>query len=189
MGEDVIFVMRAAHFAAERHTGARRKGQRAAPYVNHVIEVAELVAGATGGEDPVLVAAALLHDVVEDGYGTFEEIEALFGPEVASVAREVTDDNSLPTAVRRRLQAEAICGRSDRAKVLRLADKTSNLRSLAADPPSNWSAPRRAEYRAFTQAVAEGCRGVCPMLEAQFDEALAAAEAADAKRLEVASSE
>ena len=179
MGQNVTFVMQAAHFAAERHTGARRKGQRAAPYVNHVIEVAELVAAATGGTDPVLVAAALLHDVVEDGYGTFEEIEALFGAEVAAVCREVTDDNTLPAAERRRLQAEGVAACSPRARTLRLADKVSNLRSLVSDPPANWSPQRRAEYRRFTEAVAAGCRGANARLEAQFEEALAAAEAAE----------
>ncbi len=53
-------------FAAERHARQRRKGDAGEPYINHLAEVAALVAEATAGRDPDLVIAAVLHDTVED---------------------------------------------------------------------------------------------------------------------------
>jgi hypothetical protein len=66
--------------------------------------------------------------------------------------------------------------KSKRAKELKLADKTSNLRAVAASPPSDWSVKRRIEYAKFSRQVASGLRGVNPKLEEQFDEAAHAAE-------------
>jgi hypothetical protein len=60
--------------------------------------------------------------------------------------------------------------------MLKLADKTSNLRAIAASPPADWSVKRRIEYVQWARKVAEGLRGVSPKLEQQFDEASRAAE-------------
>jgi HD domain len=65
--KDILLISRAWHFAAQRHSTQRRKGEAQEPYVNHLAEVAELVATATEGQDANLVAAAVLHDTVEDG--------------------------------------------------------------------------------------------------------------------------
>jgi (p)ppGpp synthase/HD superfamily hydrolase len=61
-----IAVLRAADMAARWHVHQRRKGIAQEPYVNHLLEVASLVAEATRGSDPTVVIAALLHDAVED---------------------------------------------------------------------------------------------------------------------------
>jgi len=92
---DIVAIMRAADFAARKHTGQKRKGREAEPYLNHLIEVATLVAEATDGR-PDAVIAALLHDAIEDQDVTHSEIADLFGPTVASLVAEVTDDKSLP---------------------------------------------------------------------------------------------
>jgi (p)ppGpp synthase/HD superfamily hydrolase len=63
---DILLISRAWNFAAQRHSIQRRKGKAQEPYVNHLAEVAELVATATEGQDANLVAAAVLHDTVED---------------------------------------------------------------------------------------------------------------------------
>ena len=61
-----IAVLQAADMAARWHVGQRRKGIAEEPYINHLLEVARLVAEATSGDDPTVVISALLHDAVED---------------------------------------------------------------------------------------------------------------------------
>jgi len=169
---------RAMALAAERHLGQRRKGAAGEPYVNHVIEVAALVAEASDGADAVVVAAALLHDTVEDTATTHAELVRLFGEDVAALVAECTDDKSLPKDERKRLQVVHAPDRSPRAKLIKLADKTSNLRSLATSPPARWERERRLAYVAWARDVVAGLRGVSPPLEAQFDVAAAVAEEA-----------
>lgn len=169
---------RAFLFAAERHACQKRKGQAGEPYINHLAEVADLVAEATAGDDAELIAAAVLHDVVEDTPTTLAEIAAVFGTDVAGLVAEATDDKSLPKEERKRLQVLRAAGHSQRAKKLKLADKTSNLRALAASPPADWSIERRRDYVAWSRAVVAGLRGADPWLEDRFDEAAQAADAA-----------
>ncbi len=167
----VLLLARAYAFAARHHVDQRRKGERAEPYINHLTEVAELVAEATAGRDPELVAAAVLHDAVEDTEATLAEVAERFGPEIAALVAEVTDDKSLPKAERKRRQVEAAPTRSARAKILKLADKTSNLRALAASPPRGWGLARKRDYLRWARDVAAGLRGVNAWIEERFDEA------------------
>jgi (p)ppGpp synthase/HD superfamily hydrolase len=97
---DIMTIMKAADFAARKHANQKRKGDVAEPYLNHLIEVANLVAEATDGR-PDVVVAALLHEAVEDQDVTNAEIADLFGPTVASLVAELTDDKSLPKQVRK----------------------------------------------------------------------------------------
>jgi len=168
---DLVALTRALAFAAERHSGQRRKGEAAEPYVNHLAEVAWLVAYATGGHDPALVMAALLHDTIEDTGTAPAELEAEFGADVAALVAEVTDDKSLPKAERKRLQVETAPHKSDRAKIIKIADKVSNLRSLQTSPPADWDEARKREYFAWAARVVDGCRGVNAWLEEAFDQA------------------
>ena len=163
-------VVAAAHFAARAHSGQRRKGAAQEPYVNHVLEVTDLLAQATGGNDPILLMGGLLHDTVEDCGVTNEEIAEKFGAEVAALVAEVTDDKSLPKPERKRLQIVHAPHKSDRAKMLKLADKTSNLRAIVSSPP-DWPIERKREYFAWAGQVADGLRGVNATLEAGFDAA------------------
>jgi len=171
MSEGLVLVARAMEFAAHKHSSQRRKGLTAEPYVNHLAEVARLLAEACGGRDAELVAAGLLHDTLEDTATRAEELEREFGPAVLGLVREVTDDKSLPRAERKRLQVQMAGGKSSRARMIKIADKTSNLRSLLASPPLGWSRRRRLEYFAWAAQVVERCRGVSPELEAAFDRA------------------
>lgn len=164
-------VLRAARFAAHHHRNQRRKGEEGEPYLNHLIEVAHLLTEATNGGDPPLVAAAMLHDVVEDQEVSHADLVAEFGDEVASLVAEVTDDKSLEKAVRKRLQVEETPHKSVRARMLKLADKTSNLRAIVASPPAGWSRRRKVEYFEWAEQVAAGCRGTNDRLEGWFDEA------------------
>lgn len=170
--------MRALDFAARKHRDQRRKGASAEPYINHPAEVARLVAEATGGLPLVVVLAALLHDTLEDTETTLEELRHEFGPEVAALVAEVTDDKRLLKAERKRLQVERAAGKSDGAKLIKIADKTSNLRSLLESPPVEWDARRKREYFEWARRVVDGCRGVNTRLEAAFDAAYEAGVAA-----------
>lgn len=165
-------LLAALQFAAERHRDQRRKGRESSPYINHPIAVARLLAEVGGASDPVLLQAAILHDTVEDTETTLDELEARFGPEVRRVVEEVTDDKSLPKLERKRLQIEHAPQRSNRAKQLKVADKSSNLLDIAHRPPENWTPERKQDYFDWAERVVEGCRGVNPALEARFDEVL-----------------
>lgn len=171
---DILAVARALDFAARKHSNQRRKGEAGEPYVNHLAEVARLVAEATEGQDTIAVLAALLHDAIEDTPTTREELEREFGREVAEIVVEVTDDKSLPKAERKRLQVETAPAKSRRARLIKIADKTSNLRSIAKSPPVDWDLERQREYFDWAARVVAGCRGVNPTLEKWFDEAHAA---------------
>jgi len=174
----VLLFARALDFAARKHVHQRRKGDLAEPYVNHLSDVARLLAEATGGDDVTVVIAGLLHDTIEDTETTFAELAKEFGPEVAELVSEVTDDKSLPKAERKRLQVETAPHKSARARMIKLADKTSNLHSMIASPPKDWNLERRREYIDWAARVAAGCRGVNAYLEQEFDRARRKAKAA-----------
>lgn len=162
----------ALHFAADKHRDQRRKGAEASPYVNHLIEVAELLAREGGVSDIVVLQAAVLHDTLEDTQTTREELELAFGHEVRSLVEEMTDDKSLPKTERKRLQIEHAPHLSPRAKLVKLADKISNVRSILETPPEGWSLERRREYLDWSERVVAGCRGCNTGLERAYDEVL-----------------
>ncbi len=171
MAPALVRLARATDYAARQHIAQRRKGERAEPYINHLTEVAALLAEATDGSDVVLLMGGLLHDTLEDTDATYEDLVERFGPDVAALVAEVTDDKSLPKEARKRLQIEKTAAKSQRAKLLKLADKTSNLRSLVASPPAGWSLARLRDYVVWAHDVVRSCRGLNPRLEAAFDAA------------------
>ncbi len=162
-------ILSALHFAAVKHTNQRRKGSAAEPYINHLIEVAELVSGALNEPDIDLIIAALLHDTIENVGVTQEEMAEHFGPEVADLVAEVTDDKSLPKAERKRLQIENAPKKSVGSQLIQLADKISNLRGILNDPPVDWDLERKKEYFAWAGRVVDGFTAPNPMLRAEFD--------------------
>jgi guanosine-3',5'-bis(diphosphate) 3'-pyrophosphohydrolase len=165
----VSIVLAASAFAAHKHRDQRRKGAEASPYINHPIAAANVLANEAGILDPITLAASLLHDTIEDTGTTVAEIIHAFGPEVAAVVAEVTDDKSLPKQERKRLQIEHAGGLSARAKLVKLADKICNLRDLGRSPPLDWSLERRREYFDWTKLVIDQLRGANAKLEALFD--------------------
>lgn len=170
---DTALILRAAAFAAHKHRDQRRKDVRASPYINHPIELARVLAEVGGVTDAVTLSAALLHDTLEDTDTTPEELQRAFGPEVAAVVAEVSDDKALPKAERKRLQVEHAATISDRAKRVKLADKISNLTDAVHAPPASWSLERRRAYFDWARSVIDRLRGVDPALEAAFDAAYA----------------
>lgn len=164
-------ILRALAFAAEKHRLQRRKGQDGSPYINHPIDLANVLVNEADISDPILITAAILHDTVEDTDATLAEIAAQFGETVSGVVAEVTDDSTLSRAERKRMQEVHAPHASFRAQQLKLADKIANLRDLATRPPAEWTEQRRREYFDWAKRVVDGVRGRHARLEAIFDEA------------------
>ncbi len=173
--DHVALVTRAAAFAGRRHAGQIRKHTAAEPFLFHLAEVAELLAIALDEPDAYLVAAGWLHDAVEKADVTEYELASEFGPFVASIVMEVSDDQSLPQAERRRLQVMDAPKKSAAARMLKLADKTSNLRALAANAATAGPRDELLAEIEFAEAVAAFCRGLNQTLDGAFSEAVAAA--------------
>ncbi|MCC5610756.1 hypothetical protein LC612_29425 [Nostoc sp. CHAB 5834] len=85
----------------------------------------------------------------------------------------MTDDKSLDKAERKRLQIVKSASKSSGAKLVKLADKISNLRDLTSSPPADWSDERKSEYFKWAKEVVNGLRGTNSHLEAAFDEVYA----------------
>ena len=168
---DLALLLKALSFAAHKHRDQRRKDAEASPYINHPIALAQVLTGEGGVSDIEVLAAALLHDTIEDTDTTGEELEREFGSRIASMVAEVTDDTALPKADRKRLQIEHAAQLSDGAKLVKLADKICNLRDVAERPPAKWDLQRRQEYFEWAKQVIDGLRGTHPKLEAAFDAA------------------
>jgi (p)ppGpp synthase/HD superfamily hydrolase len=173
MLNDLHSILEAARFAAEKHAAQKRKGATAEPYVNHLLEVAELVSGAISESNPNLVIAALLHDTVEDVGVTREDLVQRFGSEVAALVMEVTDDKSLPKDERKRLQIEHAPKLSVGAQTIKLADKISNLRAILISPPVSWSYERQKQYFEWAKQVVDAMPHPNPTLKAEFERTFA----------------
>ena len=163
-------LIKALAFAADKHRNQRRKDADASPYINHPIDLANVLTNEEGIEDERVLMAAVLHDTIEDTETTEQELAKLFGQEVAAIVLEVTDDKSLAKAERKRLQVEHASAISRRAKLVKLADKICNLRDIVGSPPADWPVERKQEYFDWAKAVIDGMRGVHPELERVFDE-------------------
>jgi guanosine-3',5'-bis(diphosphate) 3'-pyrophosphohydrolase len=170
--DDLRTVLHAADFAAKKHRDQRRKNGEI-PYINHPVSVARRLAELGGVEDPITLAAALLHDTVEDTETSPDEIESVFGPEIASVVAEVTDDKSLSKVERKRAQIRHASSISTRARMVKMADKLDNLDGMTTSPPTGWDTARIRGYFAWGHAVVAQARGVNPALEQALDELFA----------------
>jgi guanosine-3',5'-bis(diphosphate) 3'-pyrophosphohydrolase len=179
--DGIPLILKALEFAARRHRTQFRKGADRSPYINHPIQVAEMLVNEGGEKDPALITAAILHDVIEDTVRTKKEnkelirqIREIFGEEVLSITLEVTDDKSLGKKERKRQQVVHAPFLSEKAKKLKLADKIMNVRDVTANPPLNWPMKRIKKYLDWSEKVVAGLRGVNKRMEDVFDESLQA---------------
>lgn len=120
----------AAAFAEKAHQGTFRKGTMI-PYITHPMETAVIVSAFT--DDDEIIAAAMLHDVVEDAGVTREELETFFGPRVADLVMDESEDKSRTWQERKSYTVRHLCTASWEIKVLALGDKLSNMRCTARD--------------------------------------------------------
>jgi guanosine-3',5'-bis(diphosphate) 3'-pyrophosphohydrolase len=119
----------AYEFAREAHEGQERKGD-GSPYIDHPTELARLL-HAEGEDDQELLAAAFLHDVVEDTDTTLEEIEEAFGSGVHDLVEAMTEDKDIePYEARKEHHRDQVESGGDRAVLIYAADKVANLRDL-----------------------------------------------------------
>ncbi|HZU33284.1 MAG TPA: HD domain-containing protein [Candidatus Angelobacter sp.] len=162
-------ILAAACFAANQHAQQKRKGAAGEPYINHLLEVAGLIAASSDVLDADLIIAGLLHDVVEDTSVTLAELEQQFGSDVAGLVAEVTDDKSLPKEVRKKIQVQDAPMKSKRAQVIKLADKISNLRALLVSPPVGWNLERKRQYFEWANQVVSRLSNPNSLLKAEFD--------------------
>ena len=165
----IDLILDALELSAHKHRDQRRKDPRASPYVNHPIAVARILGHDGRVHDPEVIAAALLHDTLEDTRTSAGELRRRFGPRIAAMVREVTDNKRLSKPRRKRLQIEHARSLSHGARLVKLADKIANLRDLLVSPPVGWSLARRQEYFDWAKAVVDEIRGTNPRLEREFD--------------------
>jgi guanosine-3',5'-bis(diphosphate) 3'-pyrophosphohydrolase len=169
--EDHKLPFKALTFAAYKHRHQHRKGVEAVPYINHPIAVANLLVDVGNVTDTETIAAALLHDTVEDTETTLLELENEFGAAIANLVAELSDNKSLPSEKRKQLQIEHAPKLSPRARLIKLADKICNLRDVVGDPPKGWPLTRKQEYFDWGKNVVDKIRGTNAALEQAFDAA------------------
>ncbi len=170
---DAAELLDAVMFAADRHRNQRRKDAEASPYINHPIALAHLLATTGGVTDLDVLRAAILHDTIEDTQTTEAELRSRFGDAVAAMVMEVTDDETLPKQRRKELQIEHAPDISHGAALVKLADKTCNLRDVAHAPPVGWTLARRQEYFEWAKRVVDRLPPVNDALLRAFAEAYA----------------
>lgn len=164
-------LIKAIAFAAAKHRDQRRKDVCASPYINHPIQLVDVLTNEAGITDINVLEAAILHDTIEDTQTTSEELEQHFGQHICQIVLEVSDDGNLCRSDRKQAQISNAAELSDEARLVKLADKICNLRDVADNPPAGWDVQRRQEYFDWCLAVINGLRGVHQELERIFDEA------------------
>ena len=116
------------------------------------------------------MAAGWLHDTVEDTGTTAQELDKAFGQRVADIVAEVTDDMRLPKEQRRQRQVADAPKKSPGARLIKIADKVSNIRARIRPQPSPEERDDLIDYLGFAEKVVAGCRGVNAMLDQTFDQ-------------------
>ena len=167
---DMGLVLRAARFAAWKHRDQRRKGRGAVPYINHPLDLAHALWFEGAVTDPEVLAAALLHDTLEDTQTTLQELHGEFGERVAAIVMEVTDEPTINWRARKKLQISRARLASLEAKQVKLADKICNLRSMVSSPPNGWTVERQRAYFDWSKEVVDQLRGANSELEQRFDQ-------------------
>lgn len=136
---------KAIQFAYEKHKGMIRKD--GTPYISHPFEVALTLA--KGGADDNLICAGLLHDTIEDAKVTKEELIKEFNEDIANLVIQDSEDKSEPWEERKKKVIDSLKNSSDRYKMLILADKLSNLRSIVTSEEKDgemiWSKFKRGK--------------------------------------------
>lgn len=137
MKRELTLLDRAIIFATKAHSGTTRKGTNV-PYIVHPIEAAAIVSAMTDDEE--IIAAAVLHDVLEDTDATEDDLYARFGHRITELVADESEDKrrTLPAALTWKMRKQEtitfLATRASReAKMLALADKLSNLRAIYRD--------------------------------------------------------
>lgn len=154
-------------FASEIHINQRRKNKDKTPYVNHLIDVYDILVRADIKDENILISA-LLHDVIEDTKYNYNYIKDNFNSAIADMVFECTDDKKLEKHIRKLKQIETIEKKSEGATLVKIADKISNLKSLIDYPPEGWNKDRLVGYIFWSKKVVEPVLNKNKKLEEEF---------------------
>jgi len=150
-------LIRCASFAAECHKHQTRKSDGGS-YITHPLGVAKLIIEA-GCNTPEVIMAAMLHDTVEDTDCTLEDIKREFGPVVANIVDEVSDDKSMDKISRKKKQCAHCPEISKAAQFVKLGDKYHNLSDMKRMPPKGWSVERVQGYFLWALTIVDKIKG------------------------------
>lgn len=159
----------AQQLAQRKHDGVHLPDGASTPMLEHITEVATLVESHGGTRN--MIAAAWLHDIVEDTDVTLSDIAALFGTQVHSLVAGLTDPPhfaALPLKKRKRYQAARLRELGDDVKRIKLCDQLSNTRRVLSRPPLDWPEQKQWIYIQGAHGIAVECRGLWPLLDEQF---------------------
>lgn len=158
---------RALAFAADRHNGQFRKGIVAIPYIMHPMEVERLLRMVGNIDDPDILAAAYLHDVIEDCGVNEAELAEMFNARVAGIVAEVSNDPALDGPAAKAAMIVKAPNMSREARLVKLADRIANMADILESPPE-WNRMRKIAYFNHGAELAAGLRGINPALDAEF---------------------
>ena len=165
-------VKKAAEFARKVHEGKLRKGSMV-PYIVHPFEAAVIVSGMT--DDPEVISAALLHDVIEDAGISYEELKMQFGSRVADLVLAESEDKSRTWKERKSATIEKLRSAGRAEKLICLGDKLSNMRSTARDYMvigdeiwQRFNEKHRESHRWYLEGILDGLEELREL--AQFQE-------------------
>ncbi len=169
--EELNIAIRAKMFARKAHEGLGiiTSSGDYKPQFEHLQEVADLV-WASGGSDAE-IAAAWLHDSVEDTPTTLSDIEEIFGKEIKDLVKGLTDEIEivhLPNSDRKAKQAERIKNENDSVKRIKIADQTCNVRLIVLDPKASWIEGAK-DYVIGAKKITDHCKGISTLLDGMFD--------------------
>ena len=162
-------IIKAYEFASQKHKDQRRKDPSKSPYINHPIQVASLL-NQSGVTDPEIISAGILHDTIEDTKTTYEELVREFGPNIANMVMECTDNKSLPKVTRKQEQITHAYNISRGAKLVKLADKYANLSDIRTNPPASWTPKEIEGYVVWAYVVCGGMEKTNDFLEGKLME-------------------
>ena len=162
-------LLQAVVFASQKHRDQLRKDGRT-PYINHPLQVALLLSDIAAVTNSGVLAAAVLHDTVEDTDTTIGEVAAHFGDRVAALVLEVTDDDTMPYRQRKQYEIDHAPQLSDYATLIKVADRTANVQDLIEAPAAGWTIERRQQYLDWAEQVVNNCRPVNGALAENFAE-------------------
>lgn len=166
---EIQLLVRAIAFASEKHKAQKRKDISKTPYINHPIDLLEVLACEGNVTDIPTLCAAALHDTIEDTQTTAEELKSIFGDKITAIVLDLTDDKSLPKLERKEKQIEHAPHCLPEAKVVKIADKICNLRNILEMPPKNWVKEEKLTYFHWSSRVVNAIRGSHSVLEEVFD--------------------
>ena len=169
-------VEQARELARQKHAGMHLFDANRTGMFEHVSQVASLVQELGGSTE--MVAAAWLHDIVEDTDVTLAQVKDWFGEEVAILVDGLTDPEefeAMPLEERKQLQAERVRTLPDDVKRIKLCDQLSNVRRIVLKPPTDWSAEKQWVYVQGAHKIAMHCSGLWPVADDWFQAAYAEA--------------